>query len=255
MQNYSLLKELGSIPKPILLKRGMMATIYDFLLAAEYILSHGNENVILCERGIRTFETYTRNTLDISAFPIIKQLHIPVSIFLVERYILTGAPFPYSREYTLPLTLDQIQEMHASTLVSFYPHTATHPPLAMCSPDRVRRELQSSRTFVESITGKPAPILAYPFGREGVHFTKITKTIAQKCGYDLAVATDVAFSSRAHPDRFALKRIVCVSESVDSFALRISGALRVMHRILGKPFEKEPSVPRSYYPILTADVV
>jgi 3-deoxy-7-phosphoheptulonate synthase len=81
MQNYPLLKEVGMTRKPILLKRGMMATIEEFLLAAEYILSQGNENVILCERGIRTFETSTRNTLDLSAVPMLKRLtHLPVIV-------------------------------------------------------------------------------------------------------------------------------------------------------------------------------
>ncbi len=79
MQNYPLLKEAGTCGKPVLLKRGMMATIEEFLLAAEYVLSSGNANVILCERGIRTFETSTRNTLDISAIPMLKHLtHLPV---------------------------------------------------------------------------------------------------------------------------------------------------------------------------------
>jgi 3-deoxy-7-phosphoheptulonate synthase len=81
MQNYPLLKEVGLARKPVLLKRGMMATIEEFLLAAEYILNQGNENVILCERGIRTFETSTRNTLDLSAVPLLKQLtHLPVIV-------------------------------------------------------------------------------------------------------------------------------------------------------------------------------
>lgn len=81
MQNYPLLKEAGMCGKPILLKRGMMATIEEFLLAAEYILHHGNDQVILCERGIRTFETSTRNTLDLSAVPMLKSLtHLPVLI-------------------------------------------------------------------------------------------------------------------------------------------------------------------------------
>ncbi len=81
MQNFPLLKEVGHSKKPILLKRGMMATIEEFLMAAEYILSHGNENVILCERGIRTFETSTRNTLDLSAVPMLKNLtHLPVIV-------------------------------------------------------------------------------------------------------------------------------------------------------------------------------
>jgi 3-deoxy-7-phosphoheptulonate synthase len=79
MQNYHLLRALGSVEKPVLLKRGMSATIEEWLLSAEYIMSGGNYNVILCERGIRTFETYTRNTLDIAAIPVIKKLsHLPI---------------------------------------------------------------------------------------------------------------------------------------------------------------------------------
>jgi 3-deoxy-7-phosphoheptulonate synthase len=79
MQNFNLLRELGRINKPILLKRGPAATIEETLLAAEYIMSGGNHEVIICERGIRTFETYLRNTLDISAIPVIKKLsHLPV---------------------------------------------------------------------------------------------------------------------------------------------------------------------------------
>jgi 3-deoxy-7-phosphoheptulonate synthase len=79
MQNYHLLRALGEIDRPVLLKRGMSATIEELLLSAEYIMSGGNYKVILCERGIRTFETYTRNTLDIAAIPVIKQLsHLPI---------------------------------------------------------------------------------------------------------------------------------------------------------------------------------
>jgi 3-deoxy-7-phosphoheptulonate synthase len=79
MQNYPLLKEVGMLRKPVLLKRGMMASIEEYLLAAEYILNQGNDQVILCERGIRTFETSTRNTLDLSAIPMLKHLsHLPV---------------------------------------------------------------------------------------------------------------------------------------------------------------------------------
>ncbi len=81
MYNYALLKELGKLDKPVLLKRGMSATIEEFLLAAEYIAKEGNQKIILCERGIRTFENYTRNTLDISAIPIIQKLsHLPVIV-------------------------------------------------------------------------------------------------------------------------------------------------------------------------------
>jgi len=81
MQNFSLLKEIGKTKKPIMLKRGLSATIEEWLMAAEYILSEDNPNVILCERGIRTIETYTRNTLDLSAIPVVKKLsHLPIVI-------------------------------------------------------------------------------------------------------------------------------------------------------------------------------
>lgn len=81
MQNFDLLRELGRCGKPVLLKRGFSSTIEEFLMSAEYIVSEGNPNVVLCERGIRTFETATRNTLDISAVPLLKQKsHLPVII-------------------------------------------------------------------------------------------------------------------------------------------------------------------------------
>lgn len=81
MQNFELLKELGRTKKPILLKRGLSSTIEELLMSAEYIMAGGNDQVILCERGIRTYETYTRNTLDISAIPILKKLsHLPVVV-------------------------------------------------------------------------------------------------------------------------------------------------------------------------------
>ena len=81
MQNYNLLKEVGKVSKPVLLKRGISATLEELLLSAEYIMAGGNYDVILCERGIRTFESYTRNTLDISAIPVIKKLsHLPIIV-------------------------------------------------------------------------------------------------------------------------------------------------------------------------------
>ncbi|HEV7500420.1 MAG TPA: 3-deoxy-7-phosphoheptulonate synthase, partial [Vicinamibacteria bacterium] len=81
MQNFDLLKELGKVRRPVLLKRGMSATIEEWLLSAEYILAGGNHQVILCERGIRTFENATRNTLDISAIPVVKKLsHLPIVV-------------------------------------------------------------------------------------------------------------------------------------------------------------------------------
>jgi 3-deoxy-7-phosphoheptulonate synthase len=79
MQNFNLLRELGVVRTPVVLKRGIAATIEELLLSAEYILAGGNYKVILCERGIRTFETYTRNTMDISAIPVVKKLsHLPI---------------------------------------------------------------------------------------------------------------------------------------------------------------------------------
>ena len=81
MQNFDLLQELGKTKKPILLKRGLANTLQELLMSAEYIMSEGNENVILCERGIRSFETYTRNTLDLSAIPVLRELtHLPVIV-------------------------------------------------------------------------------------------------------------------------------------------------------------------------------
>lgn len=94
MQNFDLLNELGKTTKPILLKRGLSATIEEWLMSAEYIMAGGNENVILCERGIRTFETYTRNTLDLSAIPAVKKLsHLPV---IVDPSHATGKRFMIS---------------------------------------------------------------------------------------------------------------------------------------------------------------
>ena len=88
MQNFDLLKQLGKIKKPILLKRGLSATIEEWLMSAEYNMAGGNENVILCERGIRTFETYTRNTIDLGAVPAVKKLsHLPI---LVDPSHATG---------------------------------------------------------------------------------------------------------------------------------------------------------------------
>jgi len=98
MQNYPLLKALGKLKKPVLLKRGMSSTIEEWLLAAEYIVSSGNSQVILCERGIRTFETATRNTVDIAAIPLVKQLsHLPI--------ILDPSQGTGNRELIEPLSL------------------------------------------------------------------------------------------------------------------------------------------------------
>ncbi|MBQ8563982.1 MAG: 3-deoxy-7-phosphoheptulonate synthase [Firmicutes bacterium] len=98
MQNFELLKELGRQDKPVLLKRGLASTIKEWLMSAEYIMAGGNENIILCERGIRTFETYTRNTLDLSAISVLKELtHLPV---IVDPSHATGAS-----RYVKPMAL------------------------------------------------------------------------------------------------------------------------------------------------------
>ena len=90
-QNFSLLRRLGKVSKPILLKRGMSTRLEEFLMAAEYILSEGNPNVVLCERGIRTFETATRNTLDLNAVPLLKEwTHLPVIVDPESRHRVSG---------------------------------------------------------------------------------------------------------------------------------------------------------------------
>ena len=81
MQNFDLLKAVGKLDKPVLLKRGMMSTYEELLMSAEYVMSEGNHQVILCERGIRSFETYTRNTLDLASVPVLRKLtHLPIII-------------------------------------------------------------------------------------------------------------------------------------------------------------------------------
>ena len=95
MQNFDMLSELGHCNKPILLKRGLSSTIEELLMSAEYIVSGGNPNVILCERGIRTFETATRNTLDISAIPLLKQKHIFLSLLIRVTPPESPLSFPF----------------------------------------------------------------------------------------------------------------------------------------------------------------
>jgi 3-deoxy-7-phosphoheptulonate synthase len=114
MQNFSLLKEVGKYDKPVLLKRGMAATIEDFLLAAEYIASEGNDDIVLCERGIRTFETYTRNTLDIAAVPILKSLcRLPV---IVDPSHGTGR-----RDLILPMSMAAMAAGADGVMIEVHP--------------------------------------------------------------------------------------------------------------------------------------
>jgi 3-deoxy-7-phosphoheptulonate synthase len=113
-QNFSLLKKVGKAKKPVLLKRGMMTTIEELLMSAEYILSSGNDNVMLCERGIRTFETATRNTLDISAVPVLKELcHLPV---IVDPSHAAG-----DWKYVLPLTKGALATGADGVMIEIHP--------------------------------------------------------------------------------------------------------------------------------------
>jgi len=121
MQNFQLLSEVGKVERPVLLKRGMSATIEELLMAAEYILKEGNSDVILCERGIRTFETATRNTLDISAIPVIKkQSHLPV---IVDPSHSAG-----KRDLVLPLSLAAVAVGADGLIVETHPD----PEAALC---------------------------------------------------------------------------------------------------------------------------
>ena len=115
MQNYPLLKEVGKVKKPVLLKRGMWATYKELLLAAEYIMSEGNREVMLCERGIRTFETYTRNTLDINAIPVLKELtHLPV---IVDPSHATG-----KKSLVGPVTKASVAAGADGIIIEVHPH-------------------------------------------------------------------------------------------------------------------------------------
>jgi 3-deoxy-7-phosphoheptulonate synthase len=121
MQNFPLLKEVGRSDKPVMLKRGMSATIQEWLGCAEYILAEGNPNVIMCERGIRTFETITRNTVDISAAPILHMIsHLPV---IVDPSHGTG-----SRSLVPPMSMAAIAAGADGVMVEVHPH----PEEALC---------------------------------------------------------------------------------------------------------------------------
>ncbi len=121
MQNFQLLSEVGRCPAPVLLKRGLAATIEEWLMAAEYIVKEGNTQVILCERGIRTFETATRNTLDISAVPVVRlACHLPV---LIDPSHATGRP-----DLVLPLSLAAVAAGANGVIVEMHPN----PEHALC---------------------------------------------------------------------------------------------------------------------------
>ena len=153
MQNYTLLKELGRASKPVLLKRGMNATIEEWLNAAEYVLAGGNLDVILCERGIRTFETYTRNTLDLSSVPAVKELsHLPV---IVDPSHATGRA-----SLVKSMCLAAVAAGSDGLMVEVHPH----PEKALCDRNQqvlpesfseLARSVKGLVAFLSAQTGHP----------------------------------------------------------------------------------------------------
>jgi 3-deoxy-7-phosphoheptulonate synthase len=157
MQNFTLLQAVGAADKPVLLKRGMNATIEEWLMAAEYIAQRGNLDIVLCERGIRTFETATRNTLDISAVPIAQRLsHLPV--------IIDPSHSGGRRDLVLPLSRAAIAVGADGIIVDVHPH----PAAAMCDGDQALTgeditELGEMARTLPQLLGRgltPAPVPA-----------------------------------------------------------------------------------------------
>ena len=146
MQNFNLLRELGRVRKPVLLKRGISATIEELLLSAEYILSGGNYDVILCERGIRTFETYTRNTFDVSAIPVLKRLtHLPV---MGDPSHGTG-----KRDYVLPMARAAVAAGADGLIVEVHhdPDRAISDGAQTLRPEQFAEMMQQVRAIAAAI--------------------------------------------------------------------------------------------------------
>jgi len=145
-QNFSLLKEVGQVGKPVLLKRGMMTSIEEYLMSAEYILSEGNGNVILCERGIRTFETATRNTLDISAVPVLKEkTHLPI---IVDPSHAAGY-----WKYVPPLSMAAVAAGADGLMIEVHPwpESALSDGEQSLKPDRFLRLMEDLRKMVKLV--------------------------------------------------------------------------------------------------------
>jgi len=146
MQNYTLLHAVGEAQRPVLLKRGMMSTMEELLMAAEYILSHGNDRVILCERGIRTFEPYTRNTIDINAVPLLKLLtHLPV---IVDPSHGTG-----KRELVAPVSKAAIAAGADGLIIEVHPHPeeAMSDGAQSLEPAQFAELMESLRPVAEAV--------------------------------------------------------------------------------------------------------
>jgi 3-deoxy-7-phosphoheptulonate synthase len=158
MQNFALLQAVGSAAKPVLLKRGMNATIEEWLMAAEYIAQRGNLDIVLCERGIRTFETATRNTLDISAVPVAQRLsHLPV---IVDPSHSGGR-----RDLVLPLSRAAVAVGADGLIIDVHPH----PAAAMCDGDQALtgddlRELGQMATSMPQLLGRTLTLAPQPAG-------------------------------------------------------------------------------------------
>jgi 3-deoxy-7-phosphoheptulonate synthase len=151
MQNYALLEACGKIRKPVLLKRGMMSTVEELLMAAEYILSNGNQQVILCERGIRTFENATRNTLDISAVPVIKRnSHLPI---IVDPSHAAG-----HTDFVIPLALAAVAAGADGIIVEVHPcpETAWCDGVQSLSLDKFEEMMEKIRVLADAM-GRSLP--------------------------------------------------------------------------------------------------
>ncbi len=145
VQNFALLKKIGQTDKPILLKRGMMTTITEFLMSAEYILSEGNPNIILCERGIRTFETSTRNTLDLSAVPVLQEkTHLPI---IVDPSHGTGY-----WQYVAPMSYAAIAAGADGLLIEVHPHpeNAVSDGGQSLKPDKFAELMKNLAAFAQA---------------------------------------------------------------------------------------------------------
>src|SRR5437773_886616 len=158
MQNFDLLKELGRVRRPVLLKRGMSATIEEWLLSAEYILAGGNHEVILCERGIRTFESATRNTLDISAIPVVKKRsHLPV---LVDPSHGTG-----SRDKVTPMARAAVAAGADGLLIEVHddPDKALSDGAQSLYPEQFE-QLMAELRVIAPVLGRSLPLARVPAG-------------------------------------------------------------------------------------------
>jgi 3-deoxy-7-phosphoheptulonate synthase len=156
MQNFDLLKELGKVRRPVLLKRGMSATIEEWLLSAEYILAGGNTHVILCERGIRTFENATRNTLDISAIPVVKKLsHLPI---LVDPSHGTGR-----RDKVIPMARAGVAAGADGLLIEVHdnPEKALSDGAQSLYPEQFER-LMGELRVIAPVLGRMLPLAPVP---------------------------------------------------------------------------------------------